>query len=74
MHDDCTHDCEMNENYEEMKRKRLWELKPLLDRVGDSSRWILDAWRRPSAFFTFFFFKEAQGWLLGFLLSKLKMP
>ena len=28
MHD-CTHDCEMNENYEEMKRKGYWKAQAI---------------------------------------------
>ena len=57
---ECTHDHEMNENCKEIKREGLWKLRPLRGGVGDSSRWILSAWRRPSVFFTFFFSKEAH--------------
>ena len=63
MHAWCTHDHDMMKIMKEMKRKGLWKLRPLRDGVGDSSRGILSAWRRPSAFFTFFFSKEAQRWL-----------
>ena len=38
-----------NENNDKMKRRRRGNLRPLLDRVGDSSRQDLDAQRRPSA-------------------------
>ena len=57
MHDvNGTHDHEMIKIMKKMKRKGLWELRPLLDRVRDSSRraWIHEdvlQW-----FFTFFFF------------------
>ena len=50
----------MNENNEKMKREEVVMLRPLRGGVGDSSRGILSAWKRPSAFFTFFFSKEAQ--------------
>ena len=54
MHAWCTHDYENNEE------ERIVMLGPLRGGVGDSSRWILSAWRRPSTFFTFFFSLEAQ--------------
>ena len=39
MHDaNCTHDREKMKIMKKMKRKGLWELRPLLDRVEDSSR------------------------------------
>ena len=39
MHDaNCTHDREKMKIMKKMKRKGLGELRPLLDRVGDSSR------------------------------------
>ena len=39
MHDiNYTHDYEMMKIVKKTKRKRLWELRPLLDRVEDSSR------------------------------------
>ena len=39
MHDAyCTHDREKMKIMKKMKRKKLWELRPLLDRVEDSSR------------------------------------
>ena len=39
MHDaNCTHDREKMKIMKKMKRKRLWELRPLLDHVGDSPR------------------------------------
>ena len=39
MHDaNCTHDREKMKIMKKMKRKGLWELRSLLDRVGDSSR------------------------------------
>ena len=56
-----------------MKREEVRMLRPLRGGVGDSSRGILSAWRRPSAFFTFFFSLEAQKWLLGFFFSKWKV-
>ena len=34
-----------------MKREEVVMLRPLRGGVGDSSRGILSAWRRPSAFF-----------------------
>ena len=49
----------MNEKMK-MKREEVVMLRPLRGGVGDSSRRILSAWRRPSTFFTFFFSKEAQ--------------
>ena len=60
MHDDCTHDREKMKIMKKMKRKGLWELRPLLDHVGDFSR---RAWMHGDVlqwFFTFFFFKEAR--------------
>ena len=38
MHDDCTHDREKNENYEENEERELGELRSLLDHVGDSTQ------------------------------------
>ena len=57
MHDaNCTHDHEKMKIMKKMKRKGLWELRPLLDRVGDSTR---RAWMHRDVlqqFFAFFFF------------------
>ena len=58
MHDvNCTHD---EEKMKIMKKKGLWELRPLLDHVGDSTR---RAWMHEDIlqwFFAFFFFKEQE--------------
>ena len=75
MHDaNCTYDHEKMKIMKKMKRKRLWEFRPLLYHVGDSTR---RAWMRGDVlqrFFAFFFFKEARRWLLGFCSSKMKSP
>ena len=43
------HDDENNENNDEMKRKRRWNLRPWLDYFRGSSRLGLVAWSLPSA-------------------------
>ena len=57
MHDaNCTHDYEKMKIMKKMKRKGYGKLRPLLDRVEDSSR---RAWMHGDVlqlFFAFFFF------------------
>ena len=60
MHAWCTHDHENDENNKRNEEKEVGMLRPLRGGVGDSSRWILSAWRLSSAFFTFFFSKDAR--------------
>ena len=55
MHAWCTHDHDWMKNNENNEEGRIVMLRPLRGGVGDSSRRILSAWRRPSTFF-----KEAR--------------